>query len=152
MTASVHDMRSEAARIGRAHPDVLSREQAIARHPATTSKCPPSAALLHRVASLITTENLPPARVTTTRDGQVIVELTGAELVESNVRRWAAALELVVTEAPFEVDSGLAATQWYAAGFDGHGAGVGAYWHVHGYELLPTAMVDRFGCGIGPAT
>lgn len=147
MTADVIAMRAEADRIGR------RRSDAIAAHPATVSKqCPPQASLLHRVAALITTEQLPAARVTTTRDGQVIVELTGAELVENGVRRWAAALGLLVTEAPYEVDSGLAATQWYASGFDGHGAGVGAWWYVHGYELLPTPMVDRFGVGIGPAS
>lgn len=147
VTADELAMRREADRIGR------RRSDAIAAHPATTSKqCPPHASLLHRIAAIITTENLPAARVTTTRDGQVIVELTGAALVENGVRRYAAALGLLVTECPFETEGGLAATQWYASGFDGHGTGVGAWWYVHGYETLPTPMTDRFGVGIGPAS
>lgn len=142
--------RREADAIGRRHPDVLTREQAKAAHPATVSKqCPPHAALLHRVASLITTKNLPPATVTVTTHGEVKVDATGTGLVENCVRRYAAALALPVIETPFETDSGYAATRWEAGGFDGHGSGVGAYWIVSGYELLPPPpMVDRFGVGL----
>lgn len=140
MTVDVAAIQAELAEL------TARRVNEVPDRPA--GKCPPYAALLHRVASLITTENLPPASVTVTVHGEVRVDATGTGLVENACRRWAAALGLVVTEAPYEVDSGFAATRWEAAGFDGHGTGVGAYWHVHGYELLPTPVVDRFGVGL----
>src|SRR4051794_30609935 len=121
MTADVIAMRAEADAIQ------AKRADAIAAHPATRSKCPPHAALLHRVAALITTEDLPPAKVSITPEGEVLVDLTGAELVENAVRRWAAALDLIVTDADVEI-CGFAGRRWIASGFDGHGTGIGAWW------------------------
>lgn len=142
MTGDVIAMRQEIDRIAR------SRQDAIAAHPATRSKCPPHAALLHRVAGLITSEDLPAATISITPKGEVLVDLTGNELVENGVRRYAAALELVVTVADVEV-RGFAAKRWIASGFDGHNAGVGAWWCISADELLPTPIVDRFGVGVG---
>lgn len=117
-------------------PTLAAREQAKAAHPATVSKqtCPPHAALLHRLAALITTEQLPPAHWSINgRD--IIVDLTGTGLVENAVRRWAAALDLLVTEVPVDGPQGVAATRWDASGWDG----TGTWWHVVGD--LPLAAV-----------
>lgn len=96
--------------------------------------CPPHAALLHRIASLITTEGLPPAHWSINgRD--IVVDCTGAELVENVVRRWAAAIELLVVEIPVDGPAGVAATRWDASGWDG----TGCWWHVFGD--LPVAAV-----------
>lgn len=141
MTADVIAMRAEADAIAAARAD------AIAMHPVSRSKCPPHAAMLHRVAALITTEDLPPAKITVTTAHEVHVDLTGAELVENAVRRYAAALGLIVTQAEVEVN-GFAAIRWIASGVD-DGA---VWWCVSADELLPTPVTDRFGIGIGPSS
>jgi hypothetical protein len=140
VSQSVVDMRSEARRIADRRAD------AIAQHPATISKqCPSHASLLHRVAAFITTEDLPPATVRVTPAAEVFIDATGSDLVQNCVRRYAAALDLPVTEAPYDNDSGFAAVQWSTSGYDG---GTGLWWSVSGHELLPTPVVDRFGIGL----
>lgn len=141
MTASVSEMRAEAAEIGRRHPDVADRRHETDRR-ATVGSSPPHAGLLHRVANLITTEDLPAVKVQIDR-GQVEIDATGCELVLNVVQRWATALGLFVVEVPSEVN-GFAATMWEASGYDG----TSVWWRVHGTELLPTPMVDRFGVGL----
>jgi hypothetical protein len=107
------------------------RSDAINAQPATTSKqCPPHASRLHRIAATITAEDLPPARITIS-DGAVDVDLTGTELVENGVRRYAAAINSPVTETPFDVQ-GFAATKWTASGWLD-----GSWWSISGTELLP---------------
>lgn len=133
-------MRAEAAAIGRRHPDVADRRRETDRR--ATGSCPPHAGLLHRIANLITAESLPLAKVQIDR-GQVEIDATGCELVLNVVQRWAAALGLLVVEVPSEVN-GFAATMWEASGYDG----TSVWWRVHGTELLPTPMVDRFGVGL----
>lgn len=119
-------LRKEIADIAARRPDVIT--------PDAHRPCPPHAGLLHRLAALITTEDLPPAQVTITPAREILVDCTGQTLVENTVRRWAAALELPpVTEAPFDVD-GFAATLWSSSGYDG----TGSWRKVEGYELLPT--------------
>lgn len=138
MTADVVEMRAEADRIGQRRPDAI--------RPTTAGTCPSHAALLHRVASLITTEELPPAKVTVTPAAEVLVDASGGLLVENTVRRYADAIGQTVTETPVDV-SGWAATQWSASGY------LDSVWfHIVGCELHPTPVTDRFGCGIGPAT
>lgn len=116
-------------------PTMAAREAAKAAHPSTISKqCPPHAALLHRLAALITTEDLPPAHLSVNgRD--IVVDLTGTGLVENGVRRWAQALDLLVTEVPVDGPQGVAATRWDASGYDG----TNTWWHVIGD--LPLAAV-----------
>lgn len=104
--------------------------------------CTPHAALLHRVAALENAEDLPAAEVRVNRIGAVAIDCTGSEQVQSDVRRWAAALDLAVTESPWDVE-GYAATQWTARGVVN-----GTWFSVLGYELLPTPVVDRFGVGV----
>jgi hypothetical protein len=145
MTADVISMRPEE-KVAEAAEIQGRRGDAIAGHPVTLSKCPPMAVLLHRVASLITTEDLPPATVTVTPTGEVRVDLTGSELVENSCRRWAAALDLIVTEAAVEF-RGFAARRFIASGYVD-----GIYWRLDADELLPTPVRDVFGIGIGPST
>lgn len=132
MTASVSSLPEIAAGIA------ARREQAIAQHPSTVSKqCRPHAALMHRLAALITTEELPPAKVTfafTVTGPEVEVDATGDENVQNVVRRYAAALGLPpVIESPYDAPGGFAAIRWTASGRDG----TGTWFFVHGYELLP---------------
>lgn len=139
MTADVISMQAEADAIA------ARRADTIRVHPSTVAKqCPPQAGLLHRIASLITTEDLPAAKVTVTPAAthEVLVDLTGADLVENGVRRWAAALGLIVTDAEVEV-RGFAARRWIASGFE-----AGMYWRVQADELLPTPVRDAFGVGV----
>lgn len=120
MTAEVIAIRSD---------DAACRAAAMARHPAgkAIGTCPPHAAMLHRIASLITTAQLPPAHVMVNgRD--VLVDLTAEELVESGVRRWAAGLDLTVTEV--RTDTG---TLWSASGWDGQNV----WWHITGALPVP---------------
>lgn len=142
MTISTDElaMRRESDAIAARRVDVI--------RPPRSSSCPPHAALLHRLASLITTEDLPPATVTVTPDREVTVDLSRSELVECDVRRWSAALDLdPVTEAATEV-GGFAATSWSTSGYDG----TGTHWTVIGTVQLPTPITDRFGVGIGPSS
>lgn len=137
MTATVDGLAAhrEISEIAARRPDVIrAREAAIAQHPATVSKqCPPHAAQLHRLASLITTEQLPPAHLNINgRD--ILVDLTGTDLVENGVRRWAAALDLLVTEVATD-KNGAAGTLWSASGWDG----TNTWWHVAG--ALPLSAV-----------
>lgn len=120
MTAEVIAIRAD---------DAACRAAARARHPAgkALGTCPPFAALLHRLASLVTTADLPPAHVSVNgRD--VLVDLTGCELVENGVRRWAAALGLTVTDV--HADAGAL---WSASGYDG----TGVWFHVTGALPVP---------------
>lgn len=106
-----------------------ARADAIARHPAGKGMgtCPPHAALLHRVASLITTENLPPVHISI-HGNDITLDASNGELVQNVVRRWAAALDLIVSEVPYDLPGGTAATLWSASGYDG----TGVHWHVAG--------------------
>lgn len=121
------DLTAEAAAIARRRPDVI-RTDAVSR------SCPPHAALLHRIAAVMTTESLPPAHLSVNgRD--VVIDCSGDPLVENAVRRWAAALDLLVTEVPVDGPAGVAATRWDASGWDGSNC----WWHVFG--VLPVAAV-----------
>lgn len=115
MTAEVIALRSD---------DAACRAAAMARHPAgkAVGTCPRHAADLHRIASLITTGDLPPAHLSISgRD--VLVDLTTSELVENGVRRWAAALGFeIVTEV--RTDTGRL---WSSSGFRG-----GQWFHITG--------------------
>lgn len=129
------EKRLEARRIADRRPDVVLT--------APRPTCPPSAALLHRVASLITTEDLPPARITVTEDGQLLIDCSQNPLVENAVRRWCAALDLgPVTETAAE-SGGFAAVEWSSSGY-----AFGPWCHVVGGLLLPAPMTDRFGVGV----
>jgi hypothetical protein len=77
----------------------------------------PFAYRLHRLALLITEHDLPclPLAVHE-QEGCVTVDGTGRPLAESEVRRWAAALSLVVTEAPVEQAGRVAAVLYKASG------------------------------------
>lgn len=116
-------MRQEVATIARRRPDV------IRPNPST---CPPHAALLHKIAALITTEDLPPAHVSV-KGQDIIVDCSGSGLVQGDVRRWAAALGMVVTEVAYDCPDGTAATLWSASGWDG----TGCWWHVAGALPVP---------------
>lgn len=110
------------------------RAEAMARHPAgkALGTCPPHAALLHRLASLITTEQLPEAHISVNgRD--IVIDASGQPLVQNVVRRWAQALNLIVTEVVYECPDGTAATLWSASGYDG----TNTWWHVAGAEPVP---------------
>jgi hypothetical protein len=133
MTVDVAAMRAELA-------ELTARRVNEITTPSRT--CPSHASLLHRVASLITTEDLPPARVTVTTAAEVLVDATGERLVQNVVRRWCAALGLVVTETPGEMH-GFASVSWTGSGY--HEA---IWWMVQGHELLPTEITDRFGVGL----
>lgn len=149
MSAGFADMnrrleaQREADRIAQARPDVITTH-------VVSRTCPPFAALLHRLAALITAEDLPPASVRVDGlHGQVFVDASGCELVENVVRRYAAALDLgPVTEVPVDGPSGLAAVQWSASSYDGSGV----WFLVSGEQLLPVPVTDRFGVGVGPST
>jgi hypothetical protein len=132
-------LRRESDRIERRRPDAIHRDQDRQTVAFTPSRsCPPHAALLHQIAALVTTENLPPARITA--DGsEVFVDASGVELVQNVVRRWAAALELVVEEIPLDTGEGFAATCWTASGYDG----TGVFWHVAGTK--PVAVPCEAG-------
>lgn len=115
-------------------PSVAARRAAAkAQHPATLGRpCPPHAAQLHRLAALITTEALPPAHLSINgRD--VMVDCSGSELVQGDVRRWAAALDLIVTEVVYDCPDGTAATLWSASGWDG----TNTWWHIAGAQPIP---------------
>lgn len=127
MSADVIAMRREADDIARRRTD------AISRHPAGTAR-PPHAALLHRIANLITAEDLPPARVTI-RGSEVLIDASSEGQVENTVRRWAQALDLLVTQVAYDLDNGVAATLWSTSGYDG----TGVWWHIAGAE--PVAAV-----------
>lgn len=117
--------------VARRETNDQARANAIARHPAgkALGPCPPHAALLHRIASLITTENLPEAHISINgRD--IIVDASNGELIQNVVRRWAAALDLIVSEVPYDLPGGTAATLWSASGYDG----TGVHWHVAGAQ------------------
>lgn len=107
---------------------------AMERHPAGKGRgtCPPQAAMLHRLASLITAENLPPAHIVI-NGPDVIVDASGEELVQNVVRRWAQALDLLVTEVAYDNPDGTAAVLWSGSGWDG----TGTWWHVAGAQPVP---------------
>jgi hypothetical protein len=100
----------------------------------TSNTLSPQAARLVRLATLINDEQLPPASISIAADGShVQVTASQCPLVENTVRRWAAALEMVVTETPSEVEGRIAATTWSASGWDG----TGTWWLIAGTEIVP---------------
>lgn len=127
MTTTLDELglRREADSIAHRRPDVIRPN---------AGTCPPHAALLHRLASLITTEDLPPAHIGV-KGQDITVDCSGSEQVQGDVRRWAAALSLIVTEVAYDSPDGTAATLWSTAGWDG----TGVWWHVAG--TLPVSAV-----------
>lgn len=120
--------RREIAEIEQRRPDVIRRDP--------HRQSPPHAGLLHRIATLITTENLPPAHININgRD--ILIDATNGELVQNTVRRWAQALDLIVTEVAYDSPDGTAATLWSASGWDG----TGCWWHIAG--ALPVPATSR---------
>lgn len=100
---STDTLRAEADAIGRRHPHVRGG-------------CPPHAAQLHRLAALITENDLPDASVTLSGDGRcVTVSATLANQPENVVRRWSQALELIVDVRPYDWE-GVASTLYVAIG------------------------------------
>jgi hypothetical protein len=88
----------------------------------------PFAALLHRTAALITREDLPPALLSFGTSSVVVTALPEDHLAQGTVRRWAAAVELVVDERPCDMHDGTAGVMWTATGYDG----TGVYWNIAG--------------------
>lgn len=77
--------------------------------PTLTPPCPPQAQALHRLAALITEDELPPARIALyDENGLSIGPMLGDRDGETTVRRWAQALSLIVTETPHTADDGTA--------------------------------------------
>jgi hypothetical protein len=97
----------------------------------------PFVALLHRTAALITREGLPEALLSFGSSSVVVTALPEDGLAENTVRRWAAAVELLVYERPCDMHDGTAGVLWTATGFDG----TGVYWNIAGRR--PVQAVTR---------
>jgi hypothetical protein len=121
----VIDRSAQAARIA------AMAAQAAAR------PLPPFAARLHRLAALITEHDLPQAQLAISERSVVVAVHEG--LVESHVRRWAQALDLIVTEVPCDMPDGTAGTSWSASGWDGRGT----WWMVEGRAPLAATGTYR---------
>lgn len=83
----------------------------------TARELTPLAYRLHRLALLIAEHDLPPLPLAVHEEAAcVTVDGTGRPLAESDVRRWAQALSLPVTEAPVEQAGRVAAVHYKASG------------------------------------
>lgn len=78
----------------------------------------PFAARLHRLAAFITENDLPAVALHPHADGTIIgLSFDGVEQPENALRRWAQALEVIVTESPCDMPDGTAGEQLHLSGY-----------------------------------
>ena len=98
----------------------------------TTPTLTPTAGRLHRVAALITSENLPDVHIAFGTDLVVVGAHGDDREAENTVRRWSAALRTPVTTRVCDMPDGTAGTEWSASAWDGHGS----WWLISGRRAV----------------